>query len=179
MELKLAGYFPKLVVSVPDWLHAAGVADVCSVSSCISTGPAGWIDHWLHNDLGWFDTPELAAQVIPRGATGFRVFAYRVLGTRYRGGVAEGWEWPPVRPAPLDSSFHSAGFDAVSKSLADGLGFECSPLSCCDLAAGGQVNEHCLMNSFEVAVATAQRFSLEEPEPGPYYVVEVLERPSA
>jgi hypothetical protein len=38
------------------------------------------------------------------------------------------------------------------------------------------VNEHCLMKTLEAAVAAARRFSLEEPEPGPYYVVEVLER---
>jgi hypothetical protein len=127
VELKLAGYFPKLVASVPDWIHAAGVVDVCSVSTCISTGPAGWIDHWLHNGLGWFDTPESAAQVIPQGTTGVRLFAYRLLDTRYRGGLAEVWEWPPVRPAPLDSSFHRLGFDAVSKSLTEGWASSAHP----------------------------------------------------
>jgi len=36
------------------------------------------------------------------------------------------------------------------------------------------VNRHCLVDSLEVAQELARRFSVEEPEPGPYYVVEVL-----
>ncbi len=176
MELKLGGYFPKLVLSVPDWIHAAGVAEVCSVSTCISKGPEGWIDHWLHNEFGLFDSPETAAQVIPEGVTGVRMFAYRLLPTRYRRGATEGWPWPAVDPAPLDPSFQRLGFDAVSKSMEAGLSFECSPLSCCDLATEGAVNEHCLIESLEAAVVAARRFSLEEPDLGPYYVAEVLER---
>jgi len=146
------------------------------VSTCISTGPDDWIQHWLHNELGWFDSPEAAEAVIPSGTTGIRIFAYRLLDVRYRRGVAEAWEWPAVRPRELTSAFRTIGFDAVSKSLQDGLGFECSPLSCCDLARDADVNSHCLLNTLEAAVAKAQTFSLEEPEPGPYYVAEVLER---
>ena len=145
------------------------------MSNCISTGPDGWIEHWLHNGLGLFDSPELATQVIPAGATGLRMFAYRLLAVRYRRGVAESWDWPAMQPAPLAAAFQTMGFDAVSKSLQEGLGFECSPLSCCDLAVEGEVNEHCLMKSLEATVAMAQRLSLEGPEPGPYYVAEVLE----
>lgn len=36
------------------------------------------------------------------------------------------------------------------------------------------VNRHCLIDHLDAAIATATRFSVEEPEPGPYYVVEVL-----
>lgn len=45
------------------------------MSTCISKGPDRWIDHWLHNAFGWFDTPALAVQVIPEGASEIRVFA--------------------------------------------------------------------------------------------------------
>jgi hypothetical protein len=37
------------------------------------------------------------------------------------------------------------------------------------------VNEHCLFPTFDAAIAGAERFAVEQPEPGDYYVVEVLE----
>ena len=37
-------------------------------------------------------------------------------------------------------------------------------------------NEHCLLENLATAEQVAQRFSVEEPQPGPYYVVEVLRR---
>jgi hypothetical protein len=36
------------------------------------------------------------------------------------------------------------------------------------------VNRYCLMGTVNEAVMLAERFSIEEPEPGPYYVIEVL-----
>lgn len=63
MELRLAGYFPKHVVAVPEWLEAPGVADVCSVSCCVSQGPDDWVGRWLHNPLGLFDSLEVALEV--------------------------------------------------------------------------------------------------------------------
>jgi hypothetical protein len=36
-------------------------------------------------------------------------------------------------------------------------------------------NEYCLFDSLDSAIAGATRFSIEQPEPGEYYVVEVLE----
>jgi hypothetical protein len=57
------------------------------------------------------------------------------------------------------------------------LGFECSPLSCNAMATEMDTNEYCLFDSLEAAVAGAARFSIEQPEPGDYYVIEVLEEP--
>jgi hypothetical protein len=74
---------------------------------------------------------------------------------------------------PLPPSFISIGFDAVSKSTSDF--FECSPLSCNHMAAHiAGVNRYCLMDTLNEAVMLAERFSIEEPERGPYYVIEVL-----
>jgi hypothetical protein len=42
------------------------------------------------------------------------------------------------------------------------------------MAAEVPVNQYCLIDTLEEAIAAAVRFSKEEPEPGPYYVVEVL-----
>ena len=39
------------------------------------------------------------------------------------------------------------------------------------------VNEHCLFATLQSAIAGAERFAAEQPEPGDYYVVEVLEGP--
>lgn len=55
------------------------------------------------------------------------------------------------------------------------LGFECSPLSCNSMAADYHANEFCLFPSLEAAIIGAERFSIEQPEPGDYYIVEVLE----
>ncbi|HME63078.1 MAG TPA: hypothetical protein VKH62_17680 [Candidatus Binatia bacterium] len=41
-----------------------------------------------------------------------------------------------------------------------------------------EVNEFCLFPEIDAAIAGAERFSREQPEPGDYYVVEVLERTS-
>jgi hypothetical protein len=74
---------------------------------------------------------------------------------------------------PLPPSFISIGFDAVSKSTSDF--FECSPLSCNHMAAQiAGVNRYCLMNTVDEDVELAERFSIDGPEPGPYYVIEVL-----
>ncbi len=59
------------------------------------------------------------------------------------------------------------------------LGFECSPFSCNSMAGEMRANEYCLFDSLEAAIAGATRFSIEQPEPGDYYVVEVLENRQA
>jgi len=57
------------------------------------------------------------------------------------------------------------------------LGFGCSPLTCNSMAENIPVNEFCLLDVLESALATAQRFEIEKPEPGPYFVIEVLAAP--
>jgi hypothetical protein len=42
-----------------------------------------------------------------------------------------------------------------------------------------ETNEYCLFDSVDAAVAGAIRFSVEQPEPGDYYVIEVLEKRQA
>jgi hypothetical protein len=53
---------------------------------------------------------------------------------------------------------------------------EHSPLSCNGEARTFKANTHCLFDALDDAVAAAEIFSKEEPEPGPYYVVRVLRR---
>jgi len=172
-----AGYFAKRVMPRPDHLDAHGVREICSVSECMSPGAADWIAAWRHNGLGWFNRVADALSVVPEAQRHeFRVFAYRVHPEVFRGGTRSPLSLPAdVQPEPLPPDFKTLGFDSASKSSAEGLSLECSPLSCNGLAAELTVNEHCLFPTLAAAIAGAERFAVEQPEPGDYYVVEVLE----
>ena len=174
MELRLAGYFPKHVAGRPDWLCAPQVQDVYSVSACVSEAPDGWVERWLHNDLGLYNTGEQALSVIPPGAPPMKLFAYKLSSVRYDEGRPEEWPWPSVSPEPLPDSFRSFGFDVVSKTGDDVLGFECSPLSCNGLASEWHANAHCLLDTLEQALEAARQFSVSGAEPGEYYIAEVF-----
>jgi hypothetical protein len=67
-----------------------------------------------------------------------------------------------------------AGFDVVSVGAT--RTFECSPLSCNQLAGEVPVNRHCLVDGLERALQVARRFEAEQPEPGTFVVVDVLVR---
>lgn len=172
-----AGYFVKHTEAKPDWLQTSHVIEICSVSNCISSPPEGWIEHWIHNELGWFNCVSDAISVVPASQRAeYRVFAYRLYPKIFRKGnrvrLAPSFD---VRPDPIPETFRSLGFDSVSKSMESILGFECSPLSCNSMAAEYHANEFCLFPSLEAAIIGAERFSIEQPEPGDYYIVEVLE----
>jgi hypothetical protein len=174
-----AGYFARRIEPRPDLLNASGVREICSVSECISSGAEGWISAWRHNGFGWFNTIAEALAVVPDGQrAGFRLFAYRIHREVFRGSQRTALSVPDdVQPEPLPDAFRSLGFDSASKSSEQGLSLECSPLSCNGLASELPVNEHCLFPTLEAALAGAERFAVEQPEPGEYYVVEVLEGP--
>jgi hypothetical protein len=176
-----AGYFALRVAATPTWLGVANVRDVCSASHHVSSAPDGWLERWLHNGFGWFNRASDAFAVVPADQTPeFRLFAYRIYPRRFSEGADHDFAWPEdVHPEPIPDAFRSLGFDSVSKSMESVLGFECSPLSCNSMATELAVNEHCLFASLEAAVAGATRFSTEQPEPGDYYVVEVLESTQA
>ena len=44
------------------------------------------------------------------------------------------------------------------------------------MAAELRTNECCLFHGLDEAIAGAEQFAVEQPEPGDYYVIEVLER---
>jgi hypothetical protein len=171
------GYFPKRVASRPSYLNAPDVREVCSVSHCTSKAPDDWIEHWRHNELGWFNTVADALSVVPEAERPlYRLFAYRLEPFFFRQGQrVELAVLAHVHPDPIGPAFIERGFDATSKSIEGVLGFECSPLSCNDLAAEMAANAFCLFPTHDAALAGARRFSLEQPEPGDYYVVQVLE----
>lgn len=171
-----SGYFVKRVATRPDWLQTPGVVEICSVSNCISKPPDDWITRWLHNEFGWFNhvADALSAASADRPSD-YRLFAYRIHPEVFRRSGRVPLAVPPdVRPDPIPATFQSLGFDSVSKSLPSVLGFECSPLSCNGMATSCEVNVHCLFPSLATALRGAERFAIEQPEPGEYYVIEVL-----
>jgi len=173
----LIGYFPKRRTPAPEELRVAGAEEICSVSECLAPGPEGWVEAWLHNAHSCFNSPDDARRVAGDAAGSFHLLAYRLLPLRFRKGQSESMEVSAPGITPLPPDFESLGFDVLSKNASNGLGFECSPLSCNRMAAEIGVNRHCLLDDLETARELARRFSVEEPEPGPYYVVEVLRAP--
>jgi len=174
MTFHLCGYFPKKTTPLPEG-ELPGVVEITSVSNCIADGPANWIESWTFNELGFFDDVGLAEAVVPEpDRSQFQIYAYEFLGERFAGGLAEAWTVPSLACTPPGSDFEPLGFDVVSKSISDF--FECSPLSCNDMAETFRANAFCLFDELDDALAAAEAFSKEEPEPGPYYVVRVSRR---
>lgn len=136
------------------------------------------MDSWRHNELGWFNSVGDSLSVVPRERyESFRHFAYRMAPQFHRDGGRLATVLPhDVHPEAIPPDFILRGFDAVSR-FADGNLFEHSPLSCNHVAAELDVNEYCLFSSVDAALAGADLFSLEQPEPGDYYVIQVLEAP--
>lgn len=140
------------------------------MSECLAARPAGWVNRWAHNELGFYDSPQLAWSV-SSGTGDISLFAYRLLAQRFVSGSQEPLEVPAVAPEEIHAPFVTLGFDVVSRS--DSAFFECSPLSCNGLAAEIAVNRYCLLDSLRVAIEFARRCSMEQPEPGSYFVFEV------
>jgi hypothetical protein len=81
-------------------------------------------------------------------------------------------------PEPDLSGFARLGFDVVQYS--DAINWGCSPLSCNYMYQHHAVNRYCLIDTIEGAEEAARSFAENEPEPGPYIVIEVFrERESA
>jgi hypothetical protein len=155
------------------------VREIWSVSGCISEGPSGWTDKWLHNALGLFDTRDLARSVLSdEEARTFTIVGYRVWDRMFDEGrdVALRVDLPPL--SGPDAGFVTVGFDVVARPQSS---FECSPLSCNGGAADFPTNDACLFRTLDEAMAGAREVSTGNWEPGPYWVVEVLsaDRPAS
>src|SRR5688572_15114152 len=109
--LIFCGYFPKLITPAQPALNIAGVQDLCSISSCLAQPPAGWINHWQHNALGFFDTVEQALSVIPEAeAAAYDLFGYRFAGQLFEGGRSTPWAVPELPCEPPGRDFINVGF---------------------------------------------------------------------
>jgi hypothetical protein len=149
------------------------VEEICSVSNCIARGtnnPASNDPLGLYPDAGraW-------AIVRAEARADFALYAYRMWPVQFEGGQEEAidlWWEPAVQPMP--ETFVRLGWDAVVGG--NGHSFGCSPLSCnsgADIVRCPELNCYCLVGDERAAMGLARSFSVTQPEPGPYCVVEV------
>lgn len=172
------GYMAKRVTVRPDWLKAAGVSDIYSVSGCISEDFADYIKFWKHNGYWFFDSPQTIIEVARQNSinlTGIRLFFYEAHELEFDN--VEG-QWTTFKPEPsfktevvLPSEKVLEGYDVVTFSL--GNSAECSPLSCNSLALEMETNEHCLLPSLDRAKELLEEGRFKNAEPGPYRIFAV------
>jgi hypothetical protein len=185
------GYCAKEIwVPTPEWRGAWGahIDEIASVSTCLSSRAPNWIDRWDFNRSTCWDDDKLAMGPVPSARlANFRLYGYRLLPVLFSSSgepasVSIDDLFPhtlPGLPSQPDLSDHvSLGYDIVESPplKLSILGFGCSPLSCNGMAEQIPVNRYCLLDELEQALATAKSFGTEQPEPGPYVVIEVLNR---
>ena len=179
-----AGFMAKKVCDTPDWLKNDSVADIYSVSSCVSEAFCDYIKHWRHNGYWLFDSPAIirelaAAQGIDLST--LKLFYYEVYEEQFD---EEHRAWERFEP---EASFETAvrvpperqleGFDVVTFYARTSP--ECSPLSCNHMAESIHVNRHCLLSSFDEAKAFLDSGAFENCEHGPYRIFAVYSCPAA
>ena len=181
-EPTLIGYFAKLTMKRPDWLKAPQVDEICSASTCMSRADWDWINVWKHNEIWLYDSPELALSVVPAETLpACDLYAYRLYPVRFIKGIRKDYSFPDLKTAPLSSHYERLGYDLFSRTFESvsecAPFFECSPLSCNNLAAEVSTNRYCLLDTAEEAFALAPTMEAygQKPrgEPGPYHIVEV------
>jgi hypothetical protein len=171
-----AGYMAKWPYKRPDWLKAPQVAEIYSVSNCISKSFADYVPYWKHNGDWLFDSPEVIKTVAQQGSiqlAGTSLFYYEAHemeldGERWIRGSPEASF--PTNVVPT-SSKKLEGFDVVtyySRSTP-----ECSPLSCNSMAEEVQTNAHCLFDSFDEAEKNLNDGTFKDAEPGPYRIFSI------
>ena len=169
------GYMAKCVSVRPEWIKAERVADIYSVSGCVSKDFADYISYWKHNGYWFFDSPEIILQLGQQNSidlAGTRLFFYEVHELEFDDVENR---WTPFKPEP---SFPThvvvpiekvlEGYDVVSFSGSTSV--ECSPLSCNSLATEVETNQHCLLASFERAQKFLEEGKFKNTEPGPYRI---------
>ncbi len=174
----LVGYFPKITHPGTDWLGNESVLEICSVSHCISEGPDDWINQWKHNELGFYDSEEIAYQMIEENSSAFHLYAYKMYPCSCLQGETKAILIPHAissNVADLSAHYEFLGYDIVTKSTTSF--FECSPLSCNSAATEYPVNRYCLVSTKEVAHQVLSEICEKgNYEPGPYFLFEVYRK---
>ena len=154
------------------------MADIFSVSNCISRDSTDLNKYVPNNQYYMFDTPEIIENLASEeniDLSESALFYYEVYEYEFNG---DSKEWVAFTPntsiganvqIPADKQLQ--GFDVATFSV--NLSVECSPLSCNSLANKIPVNQHCLFNRFEEAKAALEQGLFECSEPGPYRIFAV------
>ena len=175
------GYMAKRVVLRPAWIKAESVADIYSVSACVSKNFADYINYWKHNGYWFFDSPLTIQQLAQQRAidlNGTQLFFYEAYELEFDD--AAGWiAFEPERSfktevvVPIERALE--GYDVVTFSVRTSA--ECSPLSCNALATRVATNQHCLLPSLEQAKQLLRQGKFKNTEPGPYRIFAVYSTP--
>jgi hypothetical protein len=174
----------KTVSKKSDWLKTDNVIDIYSVSSCISEDFSDWIGFWQHNGYWFFDSPKIMQHLAMENHISLEkmaLFYYLVYEKQWDEKLLQ---WLPFNPEksfttgvvqPQEVTFQ--GYDIVCFSGQTCA--ECSPLSCNGLAAELNVNQHCLLDTFEEAQQYLEEGKFQQCEPGPYriFAVYTIENP--
>lgn len=167
-----------------DWRNSQGepLAEICSTGDCQIERPPGWIERWDFNRASCWEDEAAAEACLPEAERAkYALYAYRAIPLKF--GV-EGEptkiqpedlfeEGLPPLPAELDlSGYDRLGYDVVE--YCGLLNYGCSPLSCNGEHNLYPVNVHCLLTDLKTALIAARAFGTEEPEPGPYIIIEVF-----
>lgn len=163
------GYMAKRVSKKTDWLKSARVADIYSVSGCISEDFADYINYWKHNGYWLFDSPGVIKNLSKENSIqleGASLFYYEAYEKEF-----DGERWRSYGPEPtiatnvvLPSAKRLEGFDVVTFYARTSP--ECSPLSCNSLAENLRTNDHCLFGSFDEAETNIKNGAFSGCEPG-------------
>ncbi|HZQ68759.1 MAG TPA: hypothetical protein VFA68_09595 [Terriglobales bacterium] len=170
----------KRIYARPDWLNAPHVADIYSVSGCISEYFADYIQYWKHNGHWFFDSAEIIKSVAEEHSISLErtsLFYYEAYELEFNGKTwqAFGSEQLFTTKVTSPSEEKLEGFDVVTFYVKTAP--ECSPLSCNSIAEKLPTNEHCLLASFEVARNALDTGAFNEAEPGPYRIFAVYSVP--
>ena len=173
-----AGYMAKRISDRLEWLGASRITDVYSVSNCISSNFADYINYWRHSGYWFFDSPEVIKKVTEEHSIDLsmtRLFYYEIYEFEFH---EKDGEWHLFKP---EASFTREVvvprlkklecYDVVTFSV--GTSPECSPLSCNLLAEDLTTNEHCLLDSFEISRQYLEEGRFTNTEPGPYRIFAV------
>src|SRR5579871_5049361 len=91
MRMIPVGYMAKRIRKKPEWLKAAYVIDIYSVSNCISEHFADYIPFWEHNGWWFFDSPEVIRKIAKENQISLdqvSLFYYEVFEREF---VGNGW----------------------------------------------------------------------------------------
>jgi hypothetical protein len=172
------GYMYKSVSVKPDWLKAEQVADIYSVSGCISKDFHEWINYWKHNGYWLFNQPSDIQKLVKENflsLDGMKLFYYKSYEKQWDNHREEWVSYEPEISFETNVKepvkFVLEGYDIVSFFCQTSA--ECSPLSCNHMAHEIKVNSHCLLNSFEDAKKLLESDTFINCEPGPYRIFEV------
>jgi hypothetical protein len=164
--------------------NKTGVIEVCSASDCLAQAPPGWEQRWGFNRAGCYTTAAETLGTVPvEDKAQYVTFAYWLVPAT--GSPADPFDasFPPLPAGSGPSDLEVLGYDVVEVSAASSSppqlpGFGHSPLSCNLLAREVPVNRSCLVDDLGDALRLAERFNVEQPEPGLYIAVLVARKPS-